>query len=68
MGGQIPKDVAVKRQSQSKTLVINSWAMGELGRGSAVLGPKKKGLVDSLPSTVNHDKGGETDSRAWETK
>lgn len=58
MGGETPKDLSVKRQGQSRTLA-NSWAMGELRvRGSAVLGPEKKGLVDPSP-TVNHDNGKE---------
>lgn len=62
MGGQTPKDLSVKRQGQSRTLA-NSWAMGELKvKGSAVLGPEKKGRVDSSP-TVNHDNGEEGPGR-----
>lgn len=62
MGEQTPKDLSVKRQGQSRTLA-NSWAMRELRvKGSAVLGPEKKGWVDSSP-TVNHDNGEEGPGR-----
>lgn len=42
---------------------------GSLGSGSAVVGPEKKRTgVPPPPNTVNHDKGEERGSRAWETK
>lgn len=71
MGGETPKGLSVKRQGQSRTLAINSWATGELR--VAVSYPraieKRTALSAPLPlPKVNPDKGAERNSQGWETK
>lgn len=69
LGAQTPKDRAVKRQGQSKTVALNSWAARELRVGvSCPQAREKKDRLTPFPHpgpqhTVNHDKGEGRDSR-----
>lgn len=74
LGVQTPKDRAVKRQGQSKTVALNSWAVGELRVGvSCPQAREKKDRLTLFPDpgpqhTVNHDKGEGTGQPASKTK